>query len=74
MASMMWEIDQILNLLKTGRWQDLQEVIDGCSLPECKAGLVLKFLSKFNFIQIDEEKQKIKLHSNMFNFINQTIR
>jgi DNA-binding IclR family transcriptional regulator len=73
MAAKMWEIDEILNFLKAGGWQSLKEVIDGCSLPECKTKLVLNFLSQFNFIQVDEEKQKVKLHSNMLNFINQTV-
>jgi hypothetical protein len=73
MAVRMWEIDEILNFLKAGGWQSLQEVINGCSLPECKAKLVLNFLNKFNFIQVDEEKQKVKLHQNMLHFINQTV-
>jgi DNA-binding IclR family transcriptional regulator len=72
MAAIMWEIDEILDFLKAGGWQSLKEVIAGCSLPECKARLVLNFLNQFNFIQMDEEKQKIKLSSNMLNFINQT--
>jgi DNA-binding IclR family transcriptional regulator len=74
MATNMWELDEILDFLNAGRWQSLEEVTAGCSLPECKVRLVLNFLSQFNFIQMDEEKQKIKLSSNMLNFVNQTVR
>ena len=73
MAAKMWEIDEILNFLNAGGWQSLKEVIDGCSLPECKVRLILKLLNQFNFIQVDEEKQKVKLNPNMLNFINQTM-
>jgi len=70
----MWEIDKILNFLKAGKWRSFQEVIGWCSLPECKTRLVLKFMRQFSFIQVDEEEQKVRLHSNVLNFINQTIR
>lgn len=69
----MWEIDEVLNSLKAGGWRSLQEVINGCSLPECKTRLVLKFMNQFDFIQVDEEEKKVKLHPAMINFINRTI-
>jgi DNA-binding IclR family transcriptional regulator len=74
MAAIMWELDEILDFLNAGRWQSLEEVTASCSLPECKVRLVLNFLSQFNLIQMNEEKQKIKLSSNMLNFVNQTMR
>lgn len=67
----MWKIDKILNLLKTGEWYSLQEVIDGCLLPESKVKLVLKFLNQFNFIEINDKEQKVRLRSQTFSFLNQ---
>lgn len=64
----MWKIDKILNFLKTGGWYSLQEVIDGCLLPECEVRLVLKFLDQFGFLQMNEEKQKVGLHLQMLSF------
>lgn len=67
----MWKIDEILSFLKTGEWYSLQEVINGCLLPECKLMLVLKFLDQFDFVQMNEKEQKVRLHSQMLSFFNQ---
>jgi hypothetical protein len=68
----MWKIDKILNFLKTGEWYSLQEVIDVCLLPECNMRIVLKFLDQFDFIQMNESEQKVRLTSQMLSFLNQT--
>jgi len=64
-------IDDILWLLKDGKWHDVQEVTKTVALPKAKAKTVISFLSEYDFIQLDENEdaKKIKLKPSMLQFI-----
>jgi predicted transcriptional regulator len=64
-------IDDILWLLKDGKWHDVQEVTKTVALPKAKAETVISFLSEYDFIQLDENEdaKKIKLKPSMLQFI-----
>ncbi len=64
-------IDEILWSLKDGRWHTLREITEKSYLAESKAKLILSFLSKYSFIQLDENEQKAKLLPQMLNFIGE---
>jgi DNA-binding IclR family transcriptional regulator len=62
-------LDNILWLLKDGKWHDVQEITDTVALPKAKAEMVINFLGEYNFIQLDEDVKKIKLQTSMLEFI-----
>jgi DNA-binding IclR family transcriptional regulator len=62
-------LDNILWLLKDGKWHDLQEITNTVALPKAKAEMVISFLGEYNFIQLDQDVKKIKLQPSMLEFI-----
>ena len=62
-------LDDILWLLKDGKWHDVQEVTKTVALPKDKAEMVISFLGEYNFIQLNEDAEKIKLQPSMLEFI-----
>lgn len=62
-------LDDILWLLKDGKWHDVQEVTKTVALPKAKAEMVISFLGEYNFIQLTEDAEKIKLQPSMLEFI-----
>ena len=64
-------LDDILWLLKDGKWHDVQEVTKTVALPKAKAETVISFLSEYDFIQLNENEdaKKIKLKPSMLQFI-----
>jgi hypothetical protein len=63
-------IDKFLSCLESGQWCSFQDVIDCCLLLESKFESVLSFLSEYNFIEVDDKKQKVRLDPHMMTFIN----
>jgi len=64
-------IDEILWLLKDGKWHDLKNITEKCSSPESKVKMAISFLWKYNFILVNENGRKAKLRPLMLNFINE---
>jgi predicted methyltransferase len=63
------KIDAILWSLRDGKGHSLTEIIEKSPLPNPLMKMALSFLREFNFIQIDENEQKVKLHPVMLKFI-----
>ena len=63
-------MDKILCFLESRQWCSFQDVMDWCSLPQRQLGLVLIFLSQYDFIEVDEKEQKVRLAPCMVKFIN----
>jgi len=63
-------IDKILVCLESGQWRSFQDVTDCCLLPETKFELVLSFLSEYNFIEVNDKKQNVRLNPHMMTLIN----
>ena len=53
--------ETILRLLENGKWHYLKDIEKQTCLDSFKVETVTKFLAKYNFIKLDEAKQKIKL-------------
>ena len=62
-------LDNILWLLKNGKWHDVQEITNTLALPKAKTEIVISFLEEYNFIQLDEDVKKIKLQPSILEFI-----
>jgi hypothetical protein len=69
--AMLSAIDEILWLLKDGKWRDLKKITEKCSLPESKVKIAISFLWEYDFIQLNENGQKAKLRPLMLKFINE---
>ena len=53
--------ETILRLLENGKWHYLKDIEDKTHLNSGKVENVTKFLAKYNFVKLDEAKQKVKL-------------
>jgi len=67
----LWVTDEILWLLKDGRWHELGEIVKKCSLPESKAEMAVSFLSEYGFIEVNKNGRKARLRPLMLKFINE---
>lgn len=67
-------IDEILWLLKDGKWHNLSEIIEKSSLSKSKVKMAVSFLWEYNFIQVNENGQKAKLSPLVFKFIDEIQR
>ena len=68
---MLSAIDEILWLLKDGKWHDLKNITEKCSSPESKVKIVINFLWEYDFIQMNENGRKAKLRPLMLKFIDE---
>jgi DNA-binding IclR family transcriptional regulator len=54
--------DTILRLLENGKWHYLKDIEEKTHLNSSKVENVTKFLAKYNFIEVDKAKHKVKLN------------
>ena len=67
----MWVIDEILMLLKDGNWHDLREIIKKCSSNGLRVEMIVNFLSKYDFMELDKKDLKARLRPLMLEFIDE---
>jgi len=67
-------IDEILWLLKDGKWHNLEEITEQCSLPNSKVKMAVSFLWEYDFIQVNENARKAKLRPLILKFIDEIQR
>jgi hypothetical protein len=53
--------ETILRLLENGKWHHLKDIEKKTHLNSVKVENVTKFLAMYNFVKLDEAKQKVKL-------------
>jgi hypothetical protein len=63
------DIDKLLEVLIDGKWHTIEEIVQKTDIEEYRAKLVIAFLQQFQFIQIDEKTEKIKLSTSMRQFL-----
>ena len=63
------EVDDILRLLKNGKWHDLKEIGKRIQLQDLDVASITKFLAQYNFIKLDKEGKKAKLDSSTQDFL-----
>ena len=64
-------IDDVLELLRDGRWHDVREAGKKSRLHESKVEIILGFLAKYKFIVLNKERQKAKLTPAMLRFLKE---
>jgi hypothetical protein len=53
--------ETILRLLENGKWHHLKDIEKETQLDSVKVENATKFLADYNFVELDEKKQKVKL-------------
>jgi len=64
-------IDEILWLLKDGKWHNLKEITEKCFSLGPKVKMAVSFLWKYNFIQMNKDRRKVKLRPLILKFIDE---
>jgi hypothetical protein len=64
-------IDSILRMLVDGSWHSIKEVLDCLGDSEVKTEMTIKFLGEFGFVEMDRNKNHVKLSSPTFRFMNE---
>lgn len=67
-------IDEIMELLKDGKWHGMNEVTEKSRLSEFKAETVMSFLAEYDFIQLDKERRKARLTPPTLDFLEEIQR
>jgi len=67
-------IDEILWLLKDGKWHDLKEVTEKVALSKIKTEIAVSFLREYNFILLNEKTKKVRLQPSTLVFIEEIQR
>ena len=63
------QIDEILNILKNGKWHDLREISEKTCLHKAKVEMLTTFLAQYNFIELDAKEHRTRLTKPLFNFM-----
>jgi len=53
--------ETILRVLENGKWHYLKDIENETHLDSSNIENVTKFLAKYNFVELDEAEQKVKL-------------
>ena len=64
-------IDEILWLLKDGKWHKLEEITRNLALPKIKAELAVSFLAEYDFIQLNKTSRRAKLQPSTLEFVKE---
>ncbi|MGD9130662.1 MAG: hypothetical protein PVH73_03715 [Candidatus Bathyarchaeota archaeon] len=62
-------IDEIMWLLKDGKWHKLEEITKRLALPRIKAELAVSFLREYDFIQLNKNSGRAKLQPSTLEFV-----
>jgi hypothetical protein len=64
-------IDEIMWLLKDGKWHKMEEITKKLALPKIKAELAVSFLAEYDFIQLNKNTGKAKLQPSTLEFVKE---
>jgi len=70
----LWAIDEVLMVLKDGNWHDVREIAKKCSSNEPRVEVIVSFLSKYDFMELDKRSRKARLCPLMLEFIDEIQR
>lgn len=63
-------LETVLAYLKNNDWVTIEEIIEQMGLTKEKGMKILDFLSKFNFIEFDTQKEKIRITNSALQLLN----
>jgi DNA-binding IclR family transcriptional regulator len=63
------QIDEILDVLKNGKWHDLKEISEKTQLHGLEVELLTNFLAEYDFIKLNKKENKTRLTSSLLDFL-----
>jgi hypothetical protein len=66
-------IAEVLEILNDGQWHSIDEIQSKVKLDESQSKKITDFLSEYNFVTIDSDKNKVKLRENVRKFLAQKV-
>jgi len=63
------QIDEILDVLKNGKWHDLKEISEKTQLQGLKVELLTDFLAEYDFIKLNKKEHKTRLTQPLLDFL-----
>jgi len=63
------QIDDILDVLKNGKWHDLKEISEKTQLHGLEVELFTNFLAEYDFIKLNKKEHKTRLTSSLLDFL-----
>ena len=63
----------ILELLNDGKWHGIEELLFNSGLSEPKFQEITRFLTKYSFVMVDEENQRVKVNSDFRRLLIQPV-
>jgi DNA-binding IclR family transcriptional regulator len=63
------QIDEILDVLKNGKWHNLKEISEKTHLQGLKVELLTQFLAEYDFIELNKKEHKTKLTPSLLGFL-----
>ena len=67
-------IDEILWLLRDGKWHDLNELEENIVLSKFKVEIAVDFLGEYDFVQLKTKVRRVRLQPSILEFINKIQR
>jgi len=58
-------------MLDDGHWHDLEEIIKRSKLHKRQVDNILEFLVNYNFIDLDSNRQKVKINPSLMEFLKE---
>ncbi|MGD8506066.1 MAG: hypothetical protein PVF15_05315 [Candidatus Bathyarchaeota archaeon] len=68
----MFEIEQVVAVLKDGEWHELDEIGGKCTLSELEVESILGFLAEYGFIKTGGTGRKLKVDVSFKRFLEET--
>lgn len=62
-------VNRVLELLEYGGWLDFKHVAEEAELSEFETEMILNFLNRFSFIDLDEKRKRAKATHSMLKFL-----
>ena len=62
-------IDEILEVLRNGKWHNVKEVAEKTDLHQVKVKLITSFLAEYDFVQRDPTSSMVKLTPQFRSFL-----
>jgi DNA-binding IclR family transcriptional regulator len=63
-------VDEILWLLRDGKWHNLKEIQENTAISKYKAEMTLNFLGEYDFVMLNMKETRVRLQSSIHEFIN----
>jgi len=69
---MQQQIDNVIELLKDGKWHKIKEISQKSKLNEFKIEILTDFLADYSFLELNKKQKEAKLSKMFVKFLRKT--